>query len=229
MEQIELLQKALVKSNIPISEEMVGQFSRYRQLLISWNQKFNLISRNDEDRIVTKHFLESLGLVKVVRFPEGTTVLDLGTGAGFPGVPLKIIRPDIHMILVESKKKKVLFLKKLADTLGLTGIEVMLGRIEKIGKTIQPVHFIVTRAVADLNRLIWWSEDCIHPQGGVLIALKGSAAKEELSGLDNRSADLDVTGWHLEKYDPFPSVMPLKETFVVSIQRCKPTKPLLKS
>ncbi|MBN2029133.1 16S rRNA (guanine(527)-N(7))-methyltransferase RsmG [bacterium] len=228
MEQIELLRKTMIQSNIAVSEEMVGQFSRYRQLLILWNQKINLISRNDESRIVSKHFLESLGLVKVVLFPQGTTVLDLGTGAGFPGVPLKIIRPDIHMVLVESKKKKILFLKKLVEELGLTGVEVIPGRIEEIGNTIKPVHFVVTRSVANLIQLVKWSKDCMRPQGGVLIAIKGPAVEEELNRLDDHSADLGVTGWCLEKYDPFSSTMRLKEMFVASIQMCKSKKPTFK-
>lgn len=213
-----------MQSNISISKKMVDQFSRYQHLLVVWNQKINLISRNDEVRMVTKHFLQSLGLVQVVQFPRGARILDLGTGAGFPGVPLKIIRPDIHLVLVESKKKKILFLKKLIEELGLTDVEVRQGRIEEIGKSIQPVRFVVTRAVTDLVKLVKWSKDCMHPQGGELIAIKGSDAKKELNRLASYSADLGITAYNLKKYNPFPLVMPLGETFVVSIQRCKSAK-----
>ena len=127
---------------------------------------------------------------------------------------------------MESKKKKILFLKSLIDKLNLTDVEIAPGRIEEIGKTLKPVPFIVSRAVTDLISLIKWSKDCIHPQMGILIAIKGPGVRNELDRLNDMTFNLDITGYQLEKYDPFPSLMPLKNTYIVVIQRCIPPKPL---
>ncbi len=224
---MELLEEALKIKGIPVLPEMIDQFSEYRRFLLLWNQRINLISRNDESRIVTKHFLGSLGLVKMIHFPFGATVLDLGTGAGFPGIPLKIIRPDIHLLLVESKRKKILFLNMIIEKLNLSNVEVILGRMEEIAETLKPVHFVISRSVTDLISLMKWSSNCIDPKDGILVAIKGPAVREELNRLSKRASVLGVTGWQLEKYDPFPSIMQLRETYIVAIQKSNPPRELL--
>ena len=218
MEQFEPLRRALGEGGISVSQEIVEKFSEYWSLLIAWNQRVNLISRRDERRIVTRHFLESLGLINVVEFPPGARVMDLGSGAGFPGIPMKLVRPDLKFVLVESRRKKVFFLNKVIEKLNLEGIEIVEGRVEEEGRQIVPVDFIVSRSVADLITLIKWSRNCLNPRGGSLIVIKGAGVGKELDSLGAVASDLGVKGWRSIKYNPFPKVFQLKESYVVVVE-----------
>lgn len=218
MEQLDPLRKALEAGNISVSQGLIEKFSDYWNMLIVWNQKINLISRKDERRIVTRHFLESLGLVKVVEFPSGARVMDLGSGAGFPGIPMKLVRPDLKFVLVESKRRRVLFLKKVIEKLNLEGIEIVEGRVEEEGGQIDPVDFVVSRSVADLVTLVKWSRSCLSPRGGRLLVIKGVGVRKELNLLDTLASDLGVKGWRLIRYNPFPKVYQLKESYVVIVE-----------
>lgn len=218
MEQLDPLRKALEAGNISVSQGIVEKFSEYWNMLIAWNQKINLISRRDEGRIVTRHFLESLGLVKVVEFPSGARVMDLGSGAGFPGIPMKLVRPDLKFVLVESKRKRVLFLNKVIEKLNLEGIEIVEGRVEEEGSQIDPVDFVVSRSVADLVTLIKWSRNCLDPRGGRLLVIKGVGVRKELNLLGTVASELGVKSWRLIKYNPFPKVFQLQESYVVVVE-----------
>lgn len=219
MEQVELLKRALERSEISFYPGLIDKFSKYREILLSWNRRMNLISRRDEGRVVTRHFLESLGLVKAVAFPLKARVVDLGSGAGFPGIPMKLVRPDLRVILVEAKRKRVLFLRQVVEELCLTGVEVVLGRVEEVGDKIEPVDFVVSRSVADLVTLSEWSMGCLKPRGGELIVIKGPGVEKELDHLSAVASDLGVKGWRVIPYNPFPEVFPLRESFVVLIEK----------
>jgi 16S rRNA (guanine527-N7)-methyltransferase len=218
VERIELLSDALKAQGFSVSQEMIEKFSRYRALLLEWNKRVNLISRNDESRIVTRHFLESAGLISVVRFALGSRILDLGTGAGFPGIPMKIVRPDLTMVLVESKRKKVPFLRRVIEKLELDGIDVRLGRAEEIDDAMKPVDFVVSRSVTDLVTLLKWSRKFLTPNGGSVVVIKGSGVHAEMDRVQKSSAELNVKQSTVLKYDPFPDVFQRNESFVAVIE-----------
>lgn len=215
MEQIEWIRHALKEKNIPVSKNAMDLFRRYRSLLLEWNRRINLISENDKEKIVSRHFLGSIGLLRVVDFPEGTRLLDLGSGAGFPGVPLKIIRPDIHLILVESVRKKVSFLERVIDSLQLIGVDVVCGRMEEVAPDIGAVDFVLSRAVADFSTLAAWSRPCLSQSGGSLIAIKGAAARQEFKRLLEEKERMGVEDGRCIRYDPFPERARLDSSWVL--------------
>jgi 16S rRNA (guanine527-N7)-methyltransferase len=165
-----------------ISLEMfhVEHFQRYYSVLMEWNQKMNLTAITEEEEAVIKHFLDSLSVLKsnVVRGDE--TIIDIGTGAGFPGVPLKIVLPNLKLTLLESSKKKVIFLNHLSHVLALTDVEIIHGRAEELGridKYREKFKISVARAVAPLNILLEYAIPFVEP-GGYFIAMKGRDISE---------------------------------------------------
>ena len=218
MERIELFSDALKRQDFSVSQDMIEKFSQYRALLLEWNRRINLISRNDESRILTRHFLESVGLIKVVNFSLGSRILDLGTGAGFPGIPLKIVRPDLTVVLVESKRKKVLFLRRVIEKIELDCIDVRPGRAEEIDDTMKPVDFVVSRSVADLATLLKWSRRFLTPEGGSLVVIKGPGVHAELDRVRKASSELNVKQSIVLKYDPFPDVFQRNESYVAVVE-----------
>lgn len=144
--------------------------------------------------------------------------MDLGSGAGFPGIPMKLVRPDLKFVLVESKRKRVLFLNKVIEKLNLEGIEIVEGRVEEEGSQIDPVDFVVSRSVADLVTLIKWSRNCLDPRGGRLLVIKGVGVRKELNLLGTVASELGVKSWRLIKYNPFPKVFQLQESYVVVVE-----------
>ena len=163
------------------SSKQIGQLQKYITLLLEWNQRINLISPNDEERIAERHILESLAVLSAWPFPENASVLDLGSGGGFPGVPLKIMRPDLAMTLLESRQKKTLFLKAAVQELKLSNCRVVNARAEKLTK--ERFSIVVARAVADLKTLWKWSRPLLI-EGGVLLAMKGGELDNELQTLN---------------------------------------------
>jgi len=159
------------------------QFNHYIRLLLEWNQRINLISPNDEDRIAERHILESLAVLSVWPFPENASVLDLGSGGGFPGIPLKITRPDLAMTLLESRQKKTLFLNAVVRELQLENCRVVNARAEELTKTSdEKFSIVIARAVADLKTLWKWSKPMLD-DNGVLLAMKGGELNDELQAL----------------------------------------------
>jgi 16S rRNA (guanine527-N7)-methyltransferase len=156
------------------------QLAQYIRLLLEWNQRINLISPNDEDRIAERHILESLAVLSVWDFPKESTVLDLGSGGGFPGIPLKIIRPDLAMTLLESRQKKALFLNAVVRELKLENCRVVNARAEEISG--EKFSIVIARAVADLKTLWKWSRSLLV-DGRVLLAMKGGELDDELQTL----------------------------------------------
>lgn len=217
MEQIELLQSALEFEGMAFGPKTIRYFSIYQEILLEWNKKINLISRRDETRIVTRHFLQSLGLVKVITIPPKARVMDLGSGAGFPGLPVKLMRPDLRMVLVESKRKKVHFLRVLKETLLLEDIEIVLGRIEALEDVIGCVDFVISRSVTDLVTLAKWSKAYLVPNGGKLISIKGPDVVKELDALKKVASDMAIERIRLFDYNPFPQIFQLKQSKLVSV------------
>ena len=157
-----------------ISAEQLKQLEQLLPLYTEWNEKINVISRKDVDNFYERHVLHSLSIAKVISFQKGETVLDIGTGGGFPGIPLAIIFPETQFILTDSIAKKITVVKEIAGALQLKNITAMVERAENIK---EDVDYVVTRAVAKMSDLIFWSKNK-HPKK--IIALKGGDLKEEL-------------------------------------------------
>jgi 16S rRNA (guanine527-N7)-methyltransferase len=208
------LESAFRLLEIKDSQHMLDQIDRFIQLLREWNQRINLISRKDILRLMGRHILESIGLIGVVSFPPGSRIMDIGTGAGFPGVPLAIVRPDLRMTLVEAKRKKILFLQKTVQRLGLENVRIVSGRIEGMAPNIAGIDFVLSRAVADITTLCQWSLPLFGNHSGILIALKGLAVTEELAGLKKTFPDLHP---ELIPYHPFPDLTDTRAGQVIRI------------
>jgi len=154
----------------------------YLSELLEWNQKFNLTSITDPAAIQIKHFEDSLTILKVVDLKD-QRVVDVGSGAGFPGIPLKIERPEIKLTLVEATCKKINFLKALVKKLGLTDIEIIWDRAEKINQDPKykgKFDLALARAVAKLDKLVGYCLPFLKP-GGIFIAQKGPGVDAEIA------------------------------------------------
>jgi len=178
-----LIEGAL-KLGIALDDEQVKKFAEYTELLLEWNDKFNLTSILDPDEIVVKHYLDSLTCFKAVKFRRGDTVADVGTGAGFPGVPIAIVRPDLEITLIDATNKKLIFLDEIRRRLELPHIELVHSRAEEAGRL--PEHrerynIVVARAVSDMRVLVEYCLPLVKV-GGVFIAMKGPDIENELAG-----------------------------------------------
>ena len=171
-----------------LSEKQISQFSKLKDLYTYWNDKINVISRKDIENIYLRHILHSLAIAKFINFKNGTTVLDLGTGGGFPGIPLSIIFPNTNFILSDSVKKKILVVNEVVKQLGLENVKSEWSRAENLN---QKYDFLVTRAVAKMPKIIEWSKGNFNPisindiSNGI-IALKGGDVTEELLGIEQK-------------------------------------------
>jgi 16S rRNA (guanine(527)-N(7))-methyltransferase RsmG len=163
----------------------ISQFARYADLLVEWNAtRMNLTRLTSPRDVAVKHFLDSLALLKAINIPEGIRVIDVGTGAGLPGIALKIARPDLDVTLLDSTAKKLTFCQTVIDALGLTGIRTIHGRAEEIGRSPEyhgQFSLVTARAVAALEKLLPWCAPFVKPGSGRIAALKGAMAEEELA------------------------------------------------
>ena len=165
-----------------LNDFQIGQLSKLKGIYQYWNSKINVISRKDIENIYVRHILHSLVIAKFIKFRKGTTILDLGTGGGFPGIPLSIIFPDSNFILVDSIKKKLIVVEEVIKELELKNVKHKWSRAENLNYSYD---FLVTRAVAKLPLLLKWSKGKFNktssnqiPNG--IIALKGGDIKDEL-------------------------------------------------
>lgn len=190
-------------AGLSLSGKQIEQFQLYHAELLKWNLRASLISKKDVSRVLHRHFLESAVLSLLPEFHEEGSVLDLGSGGGFPGMPLAIVRPRLKMMLVDSRRWKVLFLMHLVAELALENVTVVGERAEVLGQ--QPEFqarsdLVVCRAVAKLSRLSHWSRPLVRP-GGKLLAVKGSNLEAEIESLveANSRVQIDVRqfpgGW----------------------------------
>ena len=179
----ELFQKGLAALNAAASETQQARFAQYAELLKDWNQRMNLTAITDDDGIAVKHFLDSVLPLYYLDFPPGAALADIGTGAGFPGLPLKIMRPDLEVTLIDSLQKRVRFLETVCGALALEGVRCVHGRAEELGKAPQyreNFDMVASRAVANLKVLCEYCLPFIKT-GGVFVALKAEAVEEELA------------------------------------------------
>lgn len=180
----ELFQATLEKEGISLSPEQMTQFKQYLLLLQEWNEKINLTAITEEEEVYLKHFYDSVTLANYVDFTKkGLKLCDVGSGAGFPSIPLKILFPEIEISIVDSLKKRINFLELLVNELGLENVHLHHARAEDFGQTKafrNGFDVVTARAVANLSVL---AEFClpITKIGGTFAAMKGAKASEELN------------------------------------------------
>ena len=192
-----LLQNYIKDYKITLTENQYEQFQKYFELLAEWNEKMNLTAIKDESGVALKHFADSLSLLNFVDIPQNSSLADVGTGAGFPGVVLKIARPDIKLTLIDSLNKRLVFLGEVCAQLGIEA-ELIHSRAEdgaRDEKLRESFDFAVSRAVARMNVL---SEYCLPyvKVGGAFCAMKGAQANEEFKESLNA---INTLGGKLEK------------------------------
>lgn len=179
----------------------VQQFCQFSEMLTETNKVMNLTAITDPDEMAVKHMADSLSCYDSRYFPEGASLLDLGTGAGFPGIPLLILRPDLHITFFDSLQKRLRFLKQVADELALKNTAFLHGRAEDMGhqKNYREQFDIVTsRAVARLSVLSEWALPYVKPEG-VFISLKGAQYKEELQEAEKA---IQILGGSIQEIRP---------------------------
>ena len=180
-----------------LSDESVAQLGKLKALYTEWNAAINVISRKDMDAFDERHVLHSLALVKAMKFAPGSDVLDVGTGGGFPGIPLAIVYPEVNFVLCDSIGKKMKVVRAVVQALGLTNVTVHHGRAEDIKGQFD---FVVSRAVTRMNRFIPWvqgkiKKQSINPWPNGILALKGGDLSEELGEVDFPTERLPISKW----------------------------------
>ena len=192
------LAKRADQFKINLSEKQQNQFYEYMKLLLEWNKKINLTAITDPEEIITKHFIDSLSIAPYIN--SNDTVLDIGTGAGFPGIPLKIALPQNSFTLLDSLNKRIDFLKIIIQELKLENIEAVHGRAEEFNKLTnkrESYDVVTSRAVAKLNVLLEYMLPFVKI-GGRCICMKSSEIEEELG---NAEKAIEVLGGEIEKID----------------------------
>lgn len=181
------IQEEIKKLGISISDEQAEQFIEYYEMLVETNKVMNLTAITEFDDVVCKHFVDSLSIVRKMDLKNIHSLVDVGTGAGFPGIPIKIVYPHIHLVLVDSLGKRVKFLQSVVDKLGLSDVECVHSRTENLARNKEyreKFELCTARAVASMNVL---SEYCLPyvMVGGTFAAFKSGNALEEVTEADH--------------------------------------------
>lgn len=216
--------REITKSNlgITLSKEQIDQFSLFEKLLLKWNQKYNLTSIIDPYEILIKHFYDSLTCFSMFPANESFSLIDIGTGAGFPGIPLKIVNPLIHLSLAESVSKKADFCQLAIDELGIKQTQVLPLRAETIGQDIshrEKYDRAVARAVAPLTILVEYLLPLVKV-GGEALAQKGNAAADEI---ENAQKAIHVLGGKLGRITEIVLSNNMGNRTLIEIKKVKPT------
>lgn len=195
-------EQELENLGICLTEVQREQFDRYYELLVEWNKVMNLTGITDYDEVNLKHFVDSLTIVRFKNMKNVENVIDIGTGAGFPGIPLKIVYPEIKIVLLDSLNKRIKFLNTVIEELGLKNIETLHGRAEDYAKKSEyreKFDLCVSRAVANLSTL---SEYCIPfvKVGGEFISYKSGTSDEEIN---EAQGAVNILGGKIEKIEKF--------------------------
>jgi 16S rRNA (guanine527-N7)-methyltransferase len=199
-----------------LDERQINRFQHLEALYSDWNAKINLISRKDIGNLYERHVLHSLAIAKVIQFKPGASILDIGTGGGFPGIPLAILFPDVQFHLIDGTMKKIKVVQAVLDALGLENVLAQQTRAEDMKGT--RFDFVVTRAVAELPLLKQWSARLLktkhqHAMPNGLFALKGGNVKAEIKALPKGEyvEAFPISSFFEEAY--------FEEKFVVYVQR----------
>lgn len=187
-----------------LSDDQLDRFRRAFDAYVEWNAKINVISRKDMENLAERHFLHSLAIAKSVQFKSGTKVLDVGTGGGFPGVPLAIFFPECEFLLVDSRAKKIQVVDAVVAAADLKNVQATVQRVEDLAEQFD---FVVSRAVASLDKFVPWVQRRIHcrsrndRQNGILY-LRGAGVEQELGGLSLKRMPTmtPISTWFAEEF-----------------------------
>lgn len=210
------------KIGIELSELALERFEKYYKLLIEYNEKMNLTAITEENEVIVKHFCDSLYVLTKYDIKNGAKIIDVGTGAGFPGIPILIARPDLKLTLLDGLNKRLVFLSDVLQELGLSA-QIVHSRAEEGGKDKkfrEKFDVVTSRAVARLNVL---SEYCLPyvKKDGVFLAMKGPAASEELSEAENA---LEILGGKVDCVEEY-KLSDESERSVIVVKKVAHTHP----
>lgn len=194
------LKEIVKKIDIDLNDEQIKKFEEYMDLLLEWNEKINLTAITEKDGIILKHFVDSMTVLKYI--DEGSSIIDVGTGAGFPGIPISIVSDKYNVTLVDALNKRINFLNEVISELELKNIQALHGRAEEIGqnqKFREKYDYTVSRAVANLSVLVEYLLP-LTKVGGRCICMKGSDIDEEL---EQAKFAINLLGGKIEKIDKF--------------------------
>ncbi|KZE44182.1 16S rRNA (guanine(527)-N(7))-methyltransferase RsmG [Rossellomorea marisflavi] len=215
-------QAGLEEKGIPLSSEQLAQFEKYHELLVEWNEKMNLTAITDKEEVYLKHFYDSISAAFYVDFNSITSLCDVGAGAGFPSIPIKICFPHLHVSIVDSLNKRITFLNHLADQLGLENTHFHHDRAETFGKNKdhrESYDMVTARAVARMSVL---SELCLPlvKKGGYFVAMKAASVNDEM---DKAKKAITTLGGKTEQVDSFLLPEENSERTIVQIKKVKDT------
>lgn len=219
---MELLKNKAAEFGVNLDEKALERFDLYAKLLVEWNEKINLTAITDPDGIALKHFVDSLSVFSAINIPEGAKSIDVGTGAGFPGIPMLIARPDLKITLLDSTNKKLNVIRDILEKLDLQ-CEVLHTRAEEAGrnKTYREQYdFATARAVSNLRDL---SEYCLPfvKKGGTFISMKSAKAEEEIA--EGKNA-IRILGGNIKEKKTF-EIDEAGERTIILIEKVSTTPP----
>ena len=209
---------------LKLTTYQLSTLEQYEQQLLEWNTRFNLTAIQEPEKIRTKHFLDSLTCLLAMRDTPMDKIIDVGTGAGFPGLPIKILYPRMQLTLVESVRKKVNFLYHIVESLGLEGVEILNERVETIGQIAihrQRYDWAIARAVAVMPVLMEYLIPLVRV-GGAAIAMKGENAPAEVQTSEHA---IQILGGHLRKLIPVMLPGVADERYLIVIDKIAATPP----
>lgn len=221
----EYLTAECAKIGVEMSSEAAEKLDLYAKLLVEWNEKMNLTAITEPTEITNKHFIDSLYLLKFCEIPQGANLIDVGTGAGFPGMVLKIVRPDINLTLLDSLNKRLVFLQEVANLLGIE-VKTLHSRAEDAGRSPElreSFDFATARAVARLSSLCEYCLPLVKI-GGKMISMKGSDGRNEL---DEATFAIKALGGSTEVYSEYelPNSDPRSIILIKKISQTPPKYP----
>ncbi|MBW8330509.1 MAG: 16S rRNA (guanine(527)-N(7))-methyltransferase RsmG [Prolixibacteraceae bacterium] len=185
-----------------LTDQQLKDFARLGSLYEEWNSKINVISRKDIEQLYERHILHSLAIAKIIQFKPGTTVLDVGTGGGFPGIPLAILFPEVSFLLIDSIAKKIKVVTEVSSALNLPNVEAEHQRVEDVK---QKFDFVVSRAVTAFPRFVEMVRTKVSPQSKNTLAngilyLKGGDFEDEISPFDKQVKVYDLQNYFQEEF-----------------------------
>lgn len=208
------------KLSVKINDEQIEKFYEYMNLLIEWNQKINLTAITNPEEIILKHFIDSLTIEKNIK--QNSYIVDVGTGAGFPGIPLKIVRNDLQIVLLDSLNKRIQFLNEVINQLGLTNIETVHARVEEFGKNKEyreKFDIATSRAVANLSTLSEYMIPLVKVDGKC-ICMKGKEVEQELQDAKNA---IKILGGKIESKEELQLIENDMNRNIILISKVKST------
>lgn len=197
------MNRSIIHKYFPdLTARQKDQFDQLGELYTFWNNQINVVSRKDIEELYERHVLHSLAIAKFIQFPTGSQVLDVGTGGGFPGIPLAILYPDTNFLLVDAIAKKIKVVNEISQAIGLTNLNATHKRAEQVN---QKFDYVLSRAVAKTKQLISWTHQSIQRNDAPTIAsgyilLKGGDLSEELKEIKKSYQEIAISDYFEEAF-----------------------------